>query len=158
MAGITFKIERISNFKFKWNYLKNEKHFLNFLFHFWNLHQILNILRKTMLVIANVFPKLQVVKTFLRPFCKKRHFGTHFNSQHVKVSPILRKCSWERFSLVFPSFWGNLTLKMSLLVLSKILGVFLNTFTADCKYPVKDWENVTLRIQMQLSEKQKIFS
>ena len=31
------------------------KLFLNFLFHFWNLPQILNILKKRMLVTANVF-------------------------------------------------------------------------------------------------------
>ena len=33
------------------NSLKNLKLFPNFLFHFWNLHQILNILKKRMIVI-----------------------------------------------------------------------------------------------------------
>ena len=32
--------------QFKRNDLKDEKVFLNFFFHFWNLHQILNILKK----------------------------------------------------------------------------------------------------------------
>ena len=31
------------NFQFKWNYVENETGFLNFLFHFWNLHQVLII-------------------------------------------------------------------------------------------------------------------
>ena len=30
---------------------------------------------------------------------------------------------------------------MSPLVLGEILGVFLNTLTAEGKYPVQDWEN-----------------
>ena len=33
--------------------------FLQFFFHFWNLHQMLNILKKMMIVIANLFPKLR---------------------------------------------------------------------------------------------------
>ena len=37
---------------------KKLKNFLNFSFHFWNVHQILNILKKKMTFIANVFPKL----------------------------------------------------------------------------------------------------
>ena len=46
------------------------KIFLNFLLHFWNLHQILNILKKRMIFAANVFPKLQTVKIFVRPLSK----------------------------------------------------------------------------------------
>ena len=33
----------------------------------------------------------------------------------------------------------------------EILGVFVNTLTADDKYTVRDCENVNLPIQMQLS-------
>ena len=38
--------------------------FLNILFHLWNLHQILNILEKKMIVIAHVFTKLKTVQTW----------------------------------------------------------------------------------------------
>ena len=48
--------------------------------------------------------------------------------------------------------------KISPLVLSEILGVFVNTLTADGKYPVQGCENLQLPIQMQLSEKPKTFS
>ena len=44
---------------------------------------------------------------------------------------------------------------MSPLVLGEILGVFVNTLTADGKYPVQGCENLQLPIQMQLSEKRK---
>ena len=47
MASILFKVVRICNSQFKSNYLKNEKRLINLLFHFWNLHQSLNILEKT---------------------------------------------------------------------------------------------------------------
>ena len=44
-------------------HLKKGRFLLNFLFHFWNLHQILKILEEKMNVIANVFLKLQQLKT-----------------------------------------------------------------------------------------------
>ena len=47
---------------------------------------------------------------------------------------------------------------MSPLVTDEILGVFVNTLTADGKYPVQGCENLQLPIQMQLSDKQNNFS
>ena len=47
---------------------------------------------------------------------------------------------------------------MSPLVISEILEVFVNTLTADDKYPVQDCENLPLLIQMQLSEKLETLS
>ena len=35
--------------------------------------------------------KLQTVKNFVTPLCKKCRFGTHLDSRHVKVSGILAK-------------------------------------------------------------------
>ena len=74
--------------QFKRYYLNKQNLFLNFLFHFCNLHQISNILKKWMMLIA-VFPKLNIVKNFVRPLCKKHRFGTRFDTQHDKVSQIL---------------------------------------------------------------------
>ena len=59
---------------------------------------------------------------------------------------------------VFPLFSRNLIWKMSPLVIGEILGVFVNTLTADGKYPAEDWKSLQLPIQMQLSEKRKTFS
>ena len=56
-------------------------------------------------------------------------------------------------SSCFPSFSGKLIWKMSPLVLGKVFLVFVNSLTADGKYPVQDCENLRLTIQMQLSEK-----
>ena len=76
---------------------ENEKIFLDFLFHFWNLHQILNILKQWMVVIANAFPKLMTVKNFVRTFSKKHRFRQRFDSEHVKASQILAKYPLEHF-------------------------------------------------------------
>ena len=46
---------------------------------------------KRMIVIANVFRKLEAVKILFRPLSKKCRFRTRFNSQHVKASQILAK-------------------------------------------------------------------
>ena len=65
-----FQDLRISKSQLKCNYLKNRNLFLIFLFSFWNLYRVLNILKKMMIVIANVFPKLQTVKILVRPLSK----------------------------------------------------------------------------------------
>ena len=96
-ASIPLKSERIYNSQYKCNYLKKENLFLNFWFNFWNLHQISNIFKQKMMVTANVFPKLQTVKNFVRPLCKKRACGTLFDTQHVKVSQLFAKSQSERF-------------------------------------------------------------
>ena len=44
-------------------YLENWKLLLNFLQHFWNLHQISNILKKKMRLIADVLQKLETAKS-----------------------------------------------------------------------------------------------
>ena len=44
---------------------------------------------------------------------------------------------------------------MSPVVLDEFLGVFVNTLTAGGKYPVEDYGNLQLSIQIQISEKQK---
>ena len=155
MASIMFNIERICHSQFKCNYLKKEKHLLNVLFHYWNLHQILNILKLNMMVIANGFPKLETVNNFVRPLCENPRVGTCFDSEHVTVSYKFPKCPWENFFHVFSSFWEKLIWKISPRLFP---DYFLNTLIADGKYPVEDCENSQLPIQMQLSEKQKVFS
>ena len=58
----------------------------------------------------------------------------------------------------FLSFSVKFIWKMSPLVLDEMLGVFVNTLTADGKYPVQVCENLQVPIQMQLSEKRETFS
>ena len=76
MASIVFKVVGIRNSQFKCNYLKKKKHFFKFLFHFCILCQILNILKEKMIVIANVFPKLQTLKIFVKKLSQENSFRT----------------------------------------------------------------------------------
>ena len=61
ITSILFRIVRICRSLFKSSYLKNKIHFLGFLFHLWNLPQILNIFEKKKIVMAYVFPKIMTV-------------------------------------------------------------------------------------------------
>ena len=128
------------------------------MFHFCNLHQILNLLNKNTIVLVNVFPKLHTVKILVRPLSKKLRFRTRFDIQDVKAPKILAKSPSEHFYHVFSSFSRKLIWKVSPLVLLEILGVFVKTLTGDPKYSVQDCENLQLPIQMQLSEKRETFS
>ena len=47
---------------------------------------------------------------------------------------------------------------MSLLLIYKILGMFVNTLTGDDKHFLLNRNNLTQPIQIQLSHKQKAFS
>ena len=72
---------------------EKRKTFSQFLFHLSMLREILNILKEKMIVIANMFPKLQTVKIFVRKLSQEHRFRTGFGSQHVKVSELLAKSS-----------------------------------------------------------------
>ena len=128
--------------------------FFPFLQSTWNFKRF----EKMIIVIANVFPKFQIVKNLVTPLSKKCSFRTRFDSQLVKASQILAKSRWEQIYHVFPSFSGNLIWKISPLVIGEVLEVFVNALTADDKYPDQDCKNLLLPIQMQLSEKPKTFS
>ena len=52
----------ISRNKFKRHYLKNKGLFVDFLLHFSNVHEIENILKKKMSILAYLFQKLWTVK------------------------------------------------------------------------------------------------
>ena len=153
MTNILFKNVRIFHSQLKYNYLKNKKLFLNFSFHLWQLHQILNILKQNMMVVANIFQKLKTVKYFLWLLSKRSWFRTRFDSQHMKVAQILEKSPWERFYHVFyhsQGCWFGKCLK--------VLVVFVNRLTVDGRHPVQDSQNLRLTIQMQLSEKRRAVS
>ena len=52
----------ISNNKFKRHYLKNKRLFEGFFLHFWNVHEIQNILKKKMSILAQLFDKWLTAK------------------------------------------------------------------------------------------------
>ena len=150
ITSILFRILRNCRSRFKSSYLKNKKHFLGFLLHLWNLHQILNIFKKKKIVIADVFPKLTTVQGLVTPLTIQRRLKTSFNSQHVKRFQTLVKPSWEHFHHIFSSLWGEIIWKTSPWLKFGIIGLFLNTWAADHKYPVPDCEDLPFPIPIQL--------
>ena len=68
-----------------------------------------------------------------------------------EIVPNNWKISLRALLSCFSSFSWKLVWKTSPLVLGEILGVFVNTLTAEGKYAVEDWENLQLSIQMQVS-------
>ena len=52
----------ISRNKLKRHFLKNNRLFLDFLLHFWNVHEIWNNLKKKMSILAELFQKLWTSK------------------------------------------------------------------------------------------------
>ena len=158
MTSNVFVIVKICRNQFKCNYLKDKKLFLNFSLYFQKLHQISNILKKEMTLAAYVFLKVHIGKDLVRPLSKERCFRIPLNSHYVKGSQTLVKSAWQYLYHILSSFWGKLTWKMSLLVICKILGNFVNTLIADDKDSLRNREFLPQPIQMLLSKKQNTFS
>ena len=62
------------------------KNFLDFFDLFLESTSNINPFQKKVMVVANVFPKLQTCKNLVRRLSKKRRFKKPFVSQHVKPS------------------------------------------------------------------------
>ena len=89
---------------------------------------------------------------------KNCRFTVPFNKQHGKRAQTLFISGRRQFYNIYWSLWMKLSLKKSLLVICKILRLFVDTFTAYGKYSVLNREYLTDPIDMQLSQKQKLFS
>ena len=114
----------------------------------------MTILRKKVTLIAFVFRKLRTPKTWFDKCLKC--FRRPFEKQHGK------RAQWHlKWQCLYHTYWllqSQLTWKKSLLLTSQILGLLFNTLAADEKYLVLNGGNLTIPIQMQLSQKQNIFS
>lgn len=88
---------------------------------------------------------------------KRPCFRTLFDRQRLKVSQTLLKLAREQFFHIFSLLWEKLGSKKSLLVTSKILGLFVHALTPDDKYYLGIRENLPQPIQKQWSKELKIF-
>ena len=124
---------------------------------FWTFYSIYGICikfetfpKKKKIVIANVFPKVATVQGLVTPLTIQRGLKSSFDSQHVKRFQTLVKSLWEHFYHISSSLWGEIIRKTSPWRKFGIMGLFLNTWTADHKYPVPDCENLPFPIPIQL--------
>ena len=101
MRSILLWNVRVCRPQFKGTYLKCGKHFGIFFFSFWNLHQILNILKKKMIVIATLFRKLQTVRDLFTPLCKNSVSEYSLTVNKLKRPKLLQKEHERTFIIIF---------------------------------------------------------
>ena len=89
---------------------------------------------------------------------KKSRFSRPFEKQYGRPSQGLLKSASQHIYLIHWALGTQLSSKNFLLLTWKILRLVVNTLAVDKKYLVLNRDNLTIPIQMQLSEKQKIFS
>ena len=78
MTSIPAVLFRNCSNNFKCHYLRNQRLFLDFLLHFWNLHQISSIFKEKMNLLAELFPKLLTLKDVATSTSKRSCFRTSF--------------------------------------------------------------------------------
>ena len=81
--------------------------------------------------------------------CFDKQYGKHAQTQLNSASQHLYHVYW--------SLARKFCSKKSLLLTCQILGLLVNTLATDEKYPVLNRDNLTIPIEMQLSEKQNTF-
>ena len=123
----------------------------------WNLVQILNISKKKMTLIDEIFANLRTSKNMVRSISKKFRFKGSFGKQHGKLDQTLLKFERHHIYHIYWSLCSYLTYKKPLLVTCKISTLFPNKVSPDGKYSLVTWDNLTQPIQMQLSLKKKKF-
>ena len=137
---------------------KTEDFSLDFLFAFWNVHEIYNILKKRMSVLASLFPKLLFRKEVPTETSRRSRFKTPFGNQRVNGFQPPLKLSRHHYYPFFPWISGKLSWKKTALLRSKILRPFANTLTADDKYSCHNMQNFLQQLKTLLSQKRKTFS
>ena len=89
---------------------------------------------------------------------KKSCFIGPFDKERGKCAEALLKSASDH---LYPTVWSlkiHLSCKKSLLLTCQILVLLVNTLAADERYLVPNRHNLTILIQMQLSQKSKNFS
>ena len=84
-------------------------------------------------------------------------FWEPFGSERVNEAQNLVKSAEKYFYPTFSSLWANLKLKKLILIRSEILGLLVNTVTANCQYSPSNRENLLLQIQIKLIKKPSKF-
>ena len=97
---------------------------------------------------SKFFPKFSKTRLNLEHFQRNRW---HSSSTSEMKLPKTIEIWMQHLYYLYWSSWRLLSWKKSLLVICKILGLFVNTLTADEKYSLLNRDNLMQPIQMQLS-------
>ena len=89
---------------------------------------------------------------------KKSHLRGCFDKQYGLRAKTLLKSESQHLFRIHWSLVRKLSSRKSLLLTCQILGPPVNTLAADERYPVLNRDDLSVGIQIQLSQKQKTFS
>ena len=126
--------------------------------HFWNLDEILDILKKNLTLTDFVFPIIRTLKTWWDKYQKNLVLEDPLTSNILNVPKHCRNLHRSTFIIFNDHCQENWVGKKFLLLTCKILGFHVNTLSTDEKYSFLNRDNLMIPIQMQLSQKQKTFS
>ena len=87
----------------------------------------------------------------------KTCFKTPFGNEGVHGLQILLKSARHHYYPIAPWIGDKLSCKKSTLVKFEILGLFVNTLSADEKYSSRNIQNLTQQLQTTMSQKQMTF-
>ena len=149
MTSILLELRRICRNQFKCNYLRNKKFFSGF------FATYLKSISYFQNYLKNDEPHSLCISKII-DYERCAYLSVLTASFYISEgSQKLLKSAWQHFHHVFSPHLGKLRWKMSLLAISEILGLFIKTLIADHRYCLRNMENITQPIQMQLSKKQK---
>ena len=89
---------------------------------------------------------------------KKSHFGRPSDKRHFKSAKAVLKSESQHLYCIDWSLPSKLSQKKSQLFTCLMFALLVNTLATHGKYPVLNRDNLTVPIQIQLSQKHKIFS
>ena len=147
----------ISRKKFKCSYLKNEKLFRDFLVCLQNVHKFTTFWKNRWDFYLKYSRNYWLQRKWIPKRCKRPSFRTYFSKQRFRGFETLLKLARHPYYRMFPLIWDKLSWKNSFLVRSEILGLFVNTMTAEYRYSRRNMQNFQQQDQTQLSEKRNSF-
>ena len=116
----------------------------------------MNIFKKTMTLIAYLFPRLWPARNLVRYMCKKSRFRLPFQKEHGKRVWTLFKFERQHLYHIYWSTGREFSCNKSVLVICKSLRLFVITMSAVDKCSLPNRDNLMELIHMQLSQKLKI--
>ena len=118
----------------------------------------MNIFKKMINLVADVFPKLRAPKIVLKQISKKFSFRGPFEQQNDKWDQTLLKSEPHHLYHISCSLWRQFRYRKFLLVICKVLKVFVIILARNDKYSPLNSDNLRQPINMQLSQKRKTIS
>ena len=110
-----------------------------------------------MTLIAQIYPNVRTPKNMVSSISKRSRFLGFLRKQHGKLAQTLLKFERQHLYHIDRSMCRQLICKKRPWVTCKISKLSPNKLSADGKYSLLNWDNLTQHIQMQLSQKQKAF-